>query len=290
MKKKILIADKDASLKEAFRIIFSEDKYDILYAASGKEVERLADTGHPDIYIINVNLLKSSGIDVYRKLHKDKLLDNARFFFMKDENDSTELLGFQAEGVIEKPINFFKVHERIAKDDDLIVLTDEVAETQPQAVQHIGQQKEQWAVQQKEQQAARQTAQQAARQTAQQTGESATKEAAVKEEIDLKAGVEGLARELSGQVVVGTAELAPALEAELRRVLNVTMEEVVPRFVDKMIPVLNATTEEIVPRFVDRMTPVLSTFVEEYTRRVVYEIAEKIVKEEIDKLLKESTS
>ena len=135
MKKKILIADKDSSLKEAFRIIFSEDKYDILYAASGKEVERLADTDHPEIYIINVNLLKSSGIEVYRKLQKDKLLDNARFFFMKDENDSTELLGFQAEGVIEKPINFFKVHERIAKEDDLIVLTDEVAETQPQAEQ-----------------------------------------------------------------------------------------------------------------------------------------------------------
>jgi response regulator RpfG family c-di-GMP phosphodiesterase len=267
MKKKILIADKDSSLKEAFRIIFSEDKYDILYAASGKEVERLADTGHPEIYIVNVNLLKSSGIDVYRKLQKDKLLDNARFFFMKDENDSTELLGFQAEGVIEKPINFFKVHERIAKDDDLIVLTDEVVETRPQAGQHIGQQKEQWATPQKEQWAVPQKQQQ----TAQQAGESATKEAAVKEEIDLKAGVEGLARELGGQAAVGTDELAPALEAELRRVLNVTMEE-------------------MVPGFVDRMTPVLSTFVEEYTRRMVYEIAEKVVKGEIDKLLKESTS
>jgi DNA-binding response OmpR family regulator len=279
MKKKILIADKDASLKEAFRIIFSEDKYDILYAASAKEVERLAATGHPEVYIVNVNLVKSSGIEVYRKLQKDKLLDNARFFFMKDENDSTELLGFQAEGVIEKPINFFKVHERIAKEDDLIVLTDEVAETQPQAEQHIRQQKEQWAAPQKEQWAAPQKEQQAAqwvvqqkeRQTAQETGESATKEAAVKEEIDLKAGVEGLARELGGRPVVGTEEFAPALEAELRRVLNVTMEE-------------------IVPRFVDRMTPVLSTFVEEYARRVVYETAEKVIKEEIDKLLKESTS
>jgi hypothetical protein len=48
--------------------------------------------------------------------------------------------------------------------------------------------------------------------------------------------------------------------------------------------------EEMVPRFVDRMTPVLSTFIEEYTRRVLYEIAEKVIKEEIDKLLKESTS
>jgi response regulator RpfG family c-di-GMP phosphodiesterase len=250
MKKKILIADKDASLKEAFRIIFSEDKYDILYAASGKEAERLADSSHPEIYIVNVNLVKSSGIEVYRKLQKDKLLDNARFFFMKDENDSTELLGFQAEGVVEKPINFFKVHERIAKDDDLIVLTDEITETEQQSGRQTGQ---------KEQQAA------------QQTGEPLRKEAAVKEEVDVKAGIEGLARELSGKAAVSAEELAPVLEAELRRVLSLTMEE-------------------MVPRFVDRMTPVLSTFIEEYTRRVLYEIAEKVIREEIDKLLKDSTS
>ena len=265
MKKKILIADKDASLKEAFRIIFSEDKYDIMYAASAKEVERLAATGHPEIYIVNVNLVKSSGIEVYRKLQKDKLLDNARFFFMKDENDSTELLGFQAEGVIEKPINFFKVHERIAKDDDLIVLTEEVTETEPQAVRQTGQQREQQAAQPV------QSVQQKEQQTARQMGEPATKEAAVKEEIDVKVGIEALARELGGQAAVSTEELGPTLEAELRRVLSLTVEE-------------------MVPRFVDRMTPVLSTFIEEYTRRVLYEIAEKVIKEEIDKLLKESTS
>lgn len=232
MKRKILIADKDASLKDAFRIIFSEDRYEILYAASAKDVEREAAIARPEIYIVNVNLLKSSGIEIYRKLQKEKFLDSARFFFMKDENDTTELLGFQAEGVIEKPINFFKVHERIAKeDDDVMVLVDEVVET----------------------------------------GEEGAKEATVKEDIDVKVGMgEGLARELGSRAAANTEEMAPALEAELRRVLNVTMEE-------------------MVPRFVDRMTPVLSTFVEDYTRRVLYEIAEKVIREEIEKLLKEST-
>jgi hypothetical protein len=158
-------------------------------------------------------------------------LDSARFFFMKDENDTTELLGFEAEGVIEKPINFFKVHERIAKEDDVMVLVDEIIET----------------------------------------GEAGAKEATVKEDIDAKVGMgEGLARELGSHAPSTTEDIGPALEAELRRVLNVTMEE-------------------MVPRFVDRMTPVLSTFVEDYTRRVLYEIAEKVIREEIDKLLKEST-
>jgi response regulator RpfG family c-di-GMP phosphodiesterase len=255
MKKKILIADKDASLKEAFRIIFSEDKYEIMYAASAKEVEKVATVAHPEIYIVNVNLLKSSGVEVYRKLQKDRLLDDARFFFMKDENDSTELLGFQAEGVIEKPINFFKVHERIAKDEDLIVLVDEITETAEQTMQQKEQQTEEW----KEQPAA------------QQEEEWVTKEAAVREDVDVKIGIERLANELSGPVGANTEEMAPALEAELHRVLGVTLEE-------------------MVPRLVDRMTPVLSRFIEDYTRRMLYEIAEKIIKEEIDTLLKESTS
>jgi DNA-binding response OmpR family regulator len=275
MKKRILIADRDASLKEAFSIIFSEDRYEILYAASAKEVEKLAADARPEVYIVNVNLAKSSGIEVYRKLQKDRLLDAARFFFMKDENDSTELLGFQAEGVIEKPINFFKVHERIAKDDDLIVLTDEVVEPEQlpeQRVEHqTGYPTVRETARETLQQKAQETEQQIRQQIAQQAGESATKEAAVEKDIDVKAGAEGLARDLSGHAAVSSEEISPALEAELRRVLSVTMEE-------------------MVPKLVDRMTPVLSTFVEDYTRRVLYEIAEKIIREEIDKLLKESTS
>jgi CheY-like chemotaxis protein len=240
MKRKILIADKDASLKDAFRIIFSEENYEIFYAASAKDVEKIASTSQPEVYIVNVNLFKSSGIEVYKKLQKDRYLDNARFFFMKDENDSTELLGFQAEGVIEKPINFFKVHERIAKDDDVIILVDEVAEAgevRPAPVKP-----------------------------------APVKEEKVKDDIGVRVGLgEGLVKELNARPVASTEDIGPALESELRRVLGVTMEE-------------------MVPRLVDRMTPVLSSFVEDYTKRVMYEIAEKVIREEIDKLLKESGS
>ena len=240
MKRKILIADKDASLKDAFRIIFSEDKYEILYAASAKDVEKVASSSPPEVYIVNVNLFKSSGVEVYKKLQKDHYLDNARFFFMKDENDTTELLGFQAEGVIEKPINFFKVHERIAKEDDLIVLTDEIAEREERVSAPVR--------------------------------PAPVKEETVKEDIGVKVGLgEGLAKELSARPVASTEDIGPVLEAELRRVLGVTMEE-------------------MVPRLVDRMTPVLSNFVEDYTKRVLYEIAEKVIREEIEKLLKESGS
>jgi DNA-binding NarL/FixJ family response regulator len=295
MKKKILIADKDASLKEAFRIIFSEDMYEILYAASAKEVEKLASSAKPEIYIVNVNLLKSSGIEVYRQLQKDRLLDNARFFFLKDENDSTELLGFQAEGVIEKPINFFKVHERIAKDEDLIVLVEEVEETPHQAAQSMQAppaepqpmetrlsepqlMEEQQAGPQRSEQPQMEPRQTEPQQvkgqkewTAVQREESATKEAAVREDAGVTIGMEMAAAGLGDQSAVGIEGTASVLETELRKVLNESIEEVVPKLAH-------------------RIAPVLSTFVEEYTRRMLYEIAEKVIREEINKLLKESAS
>jgi CheY-like chemotaxis protein len=267
MKKKILIADKDASLKDAFRIIFAEDRYEILYASSAKDVEKIAVTDFPEVYIVNVNLLKSSGIEVYRKLQKDKLLDSARFFFMKDENDTSELLCFESEGVIEKPINFFKVHERIAKDEDVILLADEVVEAGEDVARETVIREP--VVKAPAVVKAPVVSEVAPKEAA--PRDVALKEAAVKEEIGAKLGVgEGLVREFGTRAPVTTEDMGPALEVELRKALSATMEE-------------------MVPRLVDRMTPVLSTFVEDYTRRVLYEIAEKVIREEIDKLLKDST-
>ncbi len=124
MKKTIVVADRDESLQHAFMTVFSKAHFEIIYASNGKEVERIAEKMNPDVYIVNVDLPKTNGIEVYKKLQKLKLLDNASFFFLKDESDSTELLGYQADGVIEKPINFFRVYETVTKEDDAIELTD----------------------------------------------------------------------------------------------------------------------------------------------------------------------
>jgi CheY-like chemotaxis protein len=124
MKKTIVVADRDESLQHAFMTVFSKANFEIIHAANGKEVERIAERINPDVYIVNVNLPKVNGIEVYKKLQKQKLLETASFFFLKDESDTTELLGYQADGVIEKPINFFRVYETITKEDDAIELTD----------------------------------------------------------------------------------------------------------------------------------------------------------------------
>ncbi len=93
MKKTIVIADRDESLQHAFMTVFSKANFEIIHAANGKEVERIAERINPDVYIVNVNLPKVNGIEVYKKLQKQKFLETASFFFLKDESDATELAG-----------------------------------------------------------------------------------------------------------------------------------------------------------------------------------------------------
>jgi DNA-binding NarL/FixJ family response regulator len=131
MKKTIVVADRDESLQHAFMTVFSKAHFEIIHASNGKEVERIAEKMNPDVYIVNVNLPKMNGIEVYKKLQKQKLLDKASFFFLKDETDTTELLGFQADGVIEKPINFFRVYETVTREDDAVELVDLVEDKEP---------------------------------------------------------------------------------------------------------------------------------------------------------------
>ncbi len=138
MKRTIVVADRDEKLQQAFMTMFSKEHYEILYASNGKEVEKIAARLNPDIYLVNVNLPKMNGIEVHKKLQKQGYLDKASFFFLKDEADTTELLGYQADGVIEKPINFFRVYETITSEDEVIELTDlveEKGETLPDAGQ-----------------------------------------------------------------------------------------------------------------------------------------------------------
>lgn len=74
MKKTIVVADRDESLQHAFMTVFSKAHFEIIHASNGREVERIAERMNPDIYIVNVNLPKINGIEVYKKLQKQKLL------------------------------------------------------------------------------------------------------------------------------------------------------------------------------------------------------------------------
>ena len=120
MRKTIVVADRDEKIRQAFMTVFSKEQYEIFYASNGKEVERIAGRINADFYIVNVNLPKTGGIDVYKKLQQEGYLDAAGFFFLKDEGDKTDLSEHQADGIVEKPINFFKLYEAVTGDDEVI--------------------------------------------------------------------------------------------------------------------------------------------------------------------------
>jgi CheY-like chemotaxis protein len=276
MKKRILVADVDEALRHAFTTIFSKGHYEVVYASNGKEVERIADRMEPDIYVVNVNLPKTNGIEVYKRLQKGGFLEKASFFFLKDEADSTELLGYQADGVIEKPVNFFKVYETITKEDEVIELTDLVEEREKREPlrTHQGGGMVQGA--EGDLVPGRVKAESP---TGQEGGGERPREEARRQDIigeRLRHAVEDIA-DVSAVARLGetrslarTGEAQSELEAQFKVVLNQAMEEAAHK--------LSV-----------RLAPILTQYVEDYVKQMLLEIAEKVIREEIDKLLKEST-
>jgi DNA-binding NtrC family response regulator len=203
--KKILIADRDESLKDAFRVVFPSDEFEILFTSNGREVERMAEESRPEIYILNARLEERDGMAVYRTLQERNKLRDARFFFIKDEGVAADLHGLPIDGVIDKPINFFRVHQMIDKDETLPELK-------------ITQRTEKRIIPENQ------------------------------------------------PYITAPRERMPALEDDLKAIL------------------LDAI-DSIKASIVDRATPLISRYIEEYAREIVNEAAEKIVREEMDKLL-----
>ncbi len=204
--KKILIADRDESLKDAFRVVFPSDEFEILFTSNGREAERVGEDCRPEIYILNTRLEERDGIAVYRNLKERNKLRDARFFFIRDESAAADLSGFPVEGVIDKPINFFKVHQMIDREENLPEMG---ATRKPE---------------------------------------------------------KGAASEERPTFTTSSAERIFGLEQEMRQVIM-------------------DTVEGIKAGFVDRAAPLITRYIEQYAREIVSEAAEKIVREEMDKML-----
>jgi CheY-like chemotaxis protein len=309
MKKTIVVADRDEGLQHAFMTVFSRDHFDIIYASTGKEVEKIADRIHPDVYIVNVNLPKTNGIEVYKKLQKQRLLETASFYFLKDANDRTELLGYQADGVREKPLNFFRVYETITKEDEIIELTDLIDERpdlirrQTREPLEVGVETGAAFVEGKpdstketpiEAPAVPPSASESGMtnwdeekelKAEEPSAKSPTQEEAGAEKgVDEHGGFEERLRDamngLTGSAVARTTENLSALTSQEQPQLELEAQ---------FKTVLNQALGEAALKLSAAFAPVLTQYVEDYVKRMLLEIAEKVIREEIDKLLKEST-
>jgi len=75
MKPHILFADDEASMRELLSEYFRQKGYDITAAATGQAAMRLADTGHFDLAILDINLADENGLQLlgYFKTNFPKL-------------------------------------------------------------------------------------------------------------------------------------------------------------------------------------------------------------------------
>ncbi len=274
MRRTIVVADRDEKLQQGFMEVFSKEQYEILYAPNGKEVEKIAARLSPDIYLVNVDLPKMNGVEVHKSLQKQGYLENASFFFLKDEADTTELLGYQADGVIEKPINFFRVYETITAEDDVIELTDLVEEEEPPGSQVNAQRTEAPAP-------AAAPAAKAAEAPAPPVEE--TKEP-VSEEIDLQTMIGTRLKQVMDETVRDNAVCFPEMKGAVDA-------GAAPSELEQQVKtVLSQALEEAAEKLSSRFAPILTRYVEEYVKQMLLEITERVIREEIDKLLKESVA
>jgi CheY-like chemotaxis protein len=314
MKRTIVVADRDESLQHAFMTVFSRDHFEIIYASTGKEVEKIAERIQPDVYIVNVNLPKMNGIEVYKKLQKQRFLETASFFFLKDESDRTELLGYQADGVIEKPLNFFRVYETVTKEDEVIELTDLIDDkpdlTRRQPVQPLVDDAEVSPVLVEENPEPVQTvpAEEPAKAAPSGTPEEQPEEPSrtVSEQPTVSAVTDegrGLPDEEAAPEVASSSGQT-GFEERLRDAIDGLTGSSVARaegFANlpetegshmeleaQLKIVLNQAMEEAALKLSARLAPILTHYVEDYVKRMLLEIAENVIREEIDKLLKES--
>ncbi len=224
--KKILLADKDEGLRDAFRVVFPVDEYDFFYTSDGSSIERIALEYKPDIYIVNVDLDKKDGVEVYEDLQDRELLQGAHFFFLKDINKKIDLSGYKdITGIIDKPINFFRVHQMIAELEDTIQKTQE-AETAPSIGMPQGEPQK-------------------------------TQESMIMQEI-LK---------------------------EPKIAFKFPEDQETIDFEEKLKKAINESLEALKETFIDKLTPIISNYMKNYSKQILQDVAEKVVREEMETLL-----
>lgn len=224
--KKILLADKDEGLRDAFRVVFPVDEYDFFYTSDGSSIDRIALEYKPDIYIVNVDLDKKDGIEVYEDLQDRELLQKAHFFFLKDINKKIDLSGYKdITGIIDKPINFFRVHQMIAELEDTIPKLQD-AETTPST-------------------------------TMPQVETQKIQESMIMQEI-LK---------------------------EPKIVFKFQDDQETIDFEEQLKKAVKESLETLKDSLIEKLTPIISNYMKNYSRQILSDVAEKVVREEMETLL-----
>jgi two-component system response regulator MprA len=128
MKKRVLAADDDASIRESLRRLLEENGYEVSLAADGKEAETRLASEPIDLLVLDLEMPGRDGWDVVECLcARNSLLPVIVITGLAEQLDTKRIPGLDA--LVEKPIDVAvlldKIHELLAEtaEDRLMRLT-----------------------------------------------------------------------------------------------------------------------------------------------------------------------
>ena len=105
MKKRILLVDDDSGVRQMLMRLLTLEDYHVLPAANGEEALQICATNEVDLVLLDLNLPKQSGWDIFERLTTDNPL--LPFIIITARPNQLFLaLGAGAGALLEKPLDF----------------------------------------------------------------------------------------------------------------------------------------------------------------------------------------
>jgi len=118
MAKKILIVDDEKDIRDLLEFNLENEGYETIKAKDGLEALKKAESGQPDLILLDIMLPHKDGFEVLRELRENKETANIPVIFLTaKDNEIDEVVGLElgADDYIIKPISIRKLLARVKK-------------------------------------------------------------------------------------------------------------------------------------------------------------------------------
>ena len=123
--KKVLIADDEPDVREFVQAVLEEDGYSFLTVGDGEAAVQTAKAEKPDVVILDVQMPKKNGFQVFEELRRDSATQSIPVIMLTAVSERTgikfdkgtmgEYFGSEPEAYIDKPIDPVKLREAVSK-------------------------------------------------------------------------------------------------------------------------------------------------------------------------------
>lgn len=113
MGKRILVADDDRRIAELVKIQLEDSGYSVITAFDGEEALDQVKSGKPDLVILDVNMPKLDGDEVYMTLHASAETKALPILMLTGLRSEKEIEAEKDENMFAKPVRFEKLLGRI---------------------------------------------------------------------------------------------------------------------------------------------------------------------------------